>query len=120
MKAELKAAWITALTDGSHEQGTGTLRTPDNKFCCFGVLAHITGRGEIFDDTLHGMRIPGDSNDYNFNTFPNSLLLELGIPTQLERKLILMNDRGMLFERLAAFIEEHIPVDEDTPKPVSA
>ncbi len=39
---ELKAQWVEALRSGKYTQGQLMLRTPDNDFCCLGVLCDIT------------------------------------------------------------------------------
>lgn len=45
MKAELKHKWVQALRSGKYSQGINTLRTRDNKYCCLGVLADVSGLG---------------------------------------------------------------------------
>lgn len=47
MKPEIKELWVTALTDGSHKQGHGTLRqmaAGEYLWCCLGVLCDIYDR----------------------------------------------------------------------------
>ena len=46
MKPELKKQWVEALRSGKYEQGEKTLKTPDDKFCCLGVLCDISGLGK--------------------------------------------------------------------------
>ena len=41
MKTELVKKWTTALESGEYEQGIGKLRSPDDKYCCLGVLCDI-------------------------------------------------------------------------------
>jgi hypothetical protein len=33
--------WVEALRSGKYKQGTGRLRSADNKYCCLGVLSTI-------------------------------------------------------------------------------
>ncbi len=59
MKQSLIDLWTEALTDGSHEQATGTLRDgQDGGYCCIGVLCDIARNGEWekneFLDDEHG------------------------------------------------------------------
>lgn len=50
MKEEIKKEWCSALRSGEYEQGIGTLRSVDDKFCCLGVLTDLyhkdTGKGQ--------------------------------------------------------------------------
>lgn len=41
MKKEIKKQWIENLTNGKYEQGLDKLRTPDDKYCCLGVLCDM-------------------------------------------------------------------------------
>lgn len=41
MNEDIKRRWVEALRSGVYEQGTGHLRTSDNKYCCLGVLCDI-------------------------------------------------------------------------------
>ena len=41
MKPQIKKLWVAALRSGDYVQGTGQLRTADNKFCCYGVLCNL-------------------------------------------------------------------------------
>lgn len=47
MKPEIKEKWIEALTSGEYEQGRKALRTPDNKYCCLGVLCDLAVKAGI-------------------------------------------------------------------------
>lgn len=39
MHSEVKADWISSLTNGEYPQGTGELRTKQDEYCCLGVLS---------------------------------------------------------------------------------
>lgn len=41
MNENIKNKWIEALRSGEYEQGTGQLKSLDNKYCCLGVLCEI-------------------------------------------------------------------------------
>lgn len=39
----LQLEWLEALESGNYKQGEGYLCTPDNRYCCLGVLAELAG-----------------------------------------------------------------------------
>ncbi len=41
MKKTLARKWVKALRSGKYEQGFGSIKCADNKFCCLGVLCEI-------------------------------------------------------------------------------
>ena len=41
MNQTIKEKWITALTDGSYQQGRAALHTMSDKYCCLGVLCDL-------------------------------------------------------------------------------
>ena len=43
---ENRKKWVEALRSGEYRQGSGSLRTYDDKFCCLGVLADL-GKQDI-------------------------------------------------------------------------
>lgn len=45
-RKEVFTKWIAALRSGSYEQGKRKMKSPDNKYCCIGVLAEVMGLGE--------------------------------------------------------------------------
>jgi hypothetical protein len=47
MNPEVKRAWVAALRSGEYQQGTGCLRSKDDKFCCLGVLTDLAVRAGI-------------------------------------------------------------------------
>ena len=40
---DLKAKWVAALRSGDYKQGQHYLKTPDDTYCCLGVLCEIAG-----------------------------------------------------------------------------
>lgn len=53
MDQQIKAAWITALTDGSYQQGEGVLQDVTNgQFCCLGVLCDLAVKAGIIPRPL--------------------------------------------------------------------
>lgn len=43
MNRAVKAKWVKALRSDRYKQAKGTLRTPNGRMCCLGVLCHIQG-----------------------------------------------------------------------------
>lgn len=43
MDPEVRAKWTAALRSGEYEQGTGTLRDANDRYCCLGVLCDVAG-----------------------------------------------------------------------------
>jgi hypothetical protein len=41
MNKRVKTKWLKALRSGKYKQGRGQLRTPDDRFCCLGVLCDL-------------------------------------------------------------------------------
>lgn len=50
MNQEIKARWVDALRSGDYEQGTGTLRNRDDKFCCLGVLMDLAVKAGVIEE----------------------------------------------------------------------
>lgn len=54
MNQAIKTSWMDALRSGNYTQGTGTLRSISNNFCCLGVLCDLyikeTGLAAWIDD----------------------------------------------------------------------
>lgn len=51
---DLLVKWIAELRSGKYAQGQKRLRTPDDKFCCLGVLCDIVGEGNWEKNAMHG------------------------------------------------------------------
>lgn len=41
MRPSVKKKWLAALRSGEYKQGSGALRTADDRFCCLGVLCDL-------------------------------------------------------------------------------
>lgn len=50
MNKDIKAQWVAALRSGEYEQGNSVLRTPDDKFCCLGVLCDLAAKAGVIDE----------------------------------------------------------------------
>lgn len=126
MNQEIKAKWIAALRSGQYKQGTGTLRTSNDKFCCLGVLAdlhrkEVGGRWE-WDDLGGGYCViitqptnnsatadlPRSTRDWAGLESTNPMVYakqELHTPI---RPLAAVNDSGYTFDRIADIIEQQL------------
>lgn len=112
MDSELKQKWLDALRSGQYEQGRGTMRTEDNKFCCLGVLCDLLDPGEWEQGPF--------TNAYFFDgmrDLPSTrvkkrvgLLGLLGPHDGVSpvSKLAGMNDSGYSFTQIADWIEENL------------
>jgi hypothetical protein len=97
MDAGLKAKWLEALRGFKYVQGRGTLRSPNNTYCCLGVLCDIQG---IKLEKLKG----NDEKIRNdiYNNLSNLLTKEVSVRLQND------NDDGMSFKEIADWIEANI------------
>jgi hypothetical protein len=98
----IKNKWIEALTSGSYLQCSGQLKgrinedSGDEGYCCLGVLADIINpEGWEFNNWVES----GNDHEYTESfdmDLPSSIL-----PIDIQKKLIIMNDDGCSFERIA-------------------
>lgn len=118
--AELKAAWLQALRSGEYKQADNVL-CRDGKFCCLGVLAHITG-------VPHAPIEDGGVDYFDFGPLtgrftqipPAGFYRQIGLPAlinkapgwdqSLESLLVGMNDEGHSFTKIADAIEAELKV----------
>lgn len=121
MKRSLRDKWCAALRDGSYKQGTSRLRTPDNKFCCWGVFC------DLIDPSLWKQVNKVDT--YNHWEYNNSTLMpsakiltenlgdnEFTLDNNLHSisgYLANQNDAGKTFLEIADLIEQIVPVEDD-------
>lgn len=125
---EVKEEWLKRLRSGQYKQGTASLRTETDEFCCLGVLCDIYAERvpNSFQWTLDE-----DAKAYHFGKFfgfpPDAVtkwaadaltqhlpvkgrsvkLTEIGYGNS-EISLIAMNDYGATFEEIANIIEEEL------------
>lgn len=113
MNKEVKEKWVTALTSGEYEQGVGQLKTPDNKYCCLGVLTELyrkeTGKGKWDGNKFYDTSEGGDNNtSISFLTDGVITWAELssGSPSVGDFYLHSLNDGGTSFAEIARQIDE--------------
>lgn len=104
MDADFKQRWIAALRSGEYEQGTRTLRSKRNRFCCLGVACDLIEPkdwkikpGQQFY-YWHGMR----------GALPVLAANAIGLDQNSERTLVELNDMGSPFTKIADWIEENL------------
>lgn len=114
MNKEVKENWVTALTSGEYEQGAGHLRTPDNKYCCLGVLTELyrkeTGKGEWTKDFEFCDISEGGANNISGIFLTDGVVkwaeLSSGCPSVGDFYLHSLNDGGTSFAEIARQIDE--------------
>ena len=95
MTPEFKAAWVAALRSGKYQQGRGALRKGDT-FCCLGVACDLIDPHGWEEDDSFGMGWNGyESADLPF------------IDAEKANDLVILNDDGSSFEKIADHIEAH-------------
>jgi hypothetical protein len=114
MKPEIKTRWIAKLLSGEFQQGRGTLRSSDNKFCCLGVLCELAVENGI---------IPKPTLNESSSQFEYGASFATGLPpyevviwAQLGERnpstkstghsFAFQNDHGSSFADIAKMIEE--------------
>lgn len=110
MDPEWKARWVAALRSGEYKQGTETLRTDDDHFCCLGVLTDLCVK-----EGLVSQWVTDPDSDYSvedtFGIAPESVVRVTGLPggdpvISGGETLSCLNDSGSSFEEIANLIEE--------------
>lgn len=108
MDVDLKQKWVGALLSGKYPQGSGYLHYK-GKYCCLGVLAEICGtvistRAATLDDIRRDDLLgPWTSTD----CVPYDMYKPETMDTN-QKKLAAMNDRGLSFKEIAAYIQENL------------
>lgn len=112
MKKEVADKWIEALRSGKYKQGTGSLKTIHDEFCCLGVLCDISNNGEFIGFIY---KDKGGNDSYNFNNKTLSPLMRdwsgikhpEGFLIQKGTYLSVLNDNGTSFSEIADIIEQN-------------
>ena len=102
MTKEQATKWVKALRSGKYKQGKSFLYSPNDTYCCLGVLAKING-GAVTKDCFGFMEVLG-SETYGLRDIAGAVYgegkLEYG-------SLATANDHGMSFAEIADWIEEN-------------
>ena len=92
MKKQIKEKWVKALRSGSYQQGRHQLACASDdgvEFCCLGVLKECLGM----------------PRNYQARFLSPGTLKKVGFEQKQANKLASMNDKGLSFKRIAAWIE---------------
>jgi hypothetical protein len=124
MNPEIKALWLESLRSGEYVQGTGTLRSENDEYCCLGVLCDLAskaGVGSWAKDNAYVTTeseqfgvLPGEVQEWAGMETSTGLLFEsmtLNVPgpygdDYVVNTLIDLNDNGMDFASIADVIED--------------
>lgn len=115
MNKELKEKWVAALRSGKYEQGTGALRSVDNRYCCLGVLCEVMGIEAEQSHKSLPYRYDGSiaclSNTIASRAGLSGLFARLKVPFTYKNEdytdLAALNDKTDIgFEGIANIIEE--------------
>lgn len=108
MQVELKTKWLEKLRSGEYKQGKFSLRNQDDEFCCLGVLCDI-----ISPDEWVKRQNEEDKPRFMFRgqmeiiDFP--MAGEIGLPDDVRRRAVRMNDEGKTFVEIADYLETNLP-----------
>jgi hypothetical protein len=112
MDATLKAKWLEALRSGKYAQTSGQLRL-GNCFCCLGVLCDIfnpkgwdTPKNSSYSYEWFYGEGPDESREVG--VLPHAFRISSGISSDLQDRLISLNDDGAPFSEIAAYIEANL------------
>lgn len=122
LPADIKAKWLEALRSGRYQQGRAILRSPDNNFCCLGVLCDIIDPEKWDKTQLNGAIHPGLADVwgvgycypdiqlmYNINSDVSETLNSLDDGRKSVMGIVSsMNDMGRSFAEIATWIEENL------------
>lgn len=100
MRPDVRTKWLEALRGGGYAQGRGQLRGKDDSYCCIGVLCDVLDpEGWKPEPNLWTWR-----GTFGFIRHQNAM--EIGLPHEIESRLIHMNDKDKLsFAQIADYIE---------------
>lgn len=112
MDPAVKAKWLEALRSDEYAQGTFSLRSKEDEFCCLGVLCDIAVKEGIIPEPDPGNTdyIYGREDDAETAGLPRAVQEWSGVPLLGDRgddhSLAYLNDQGKSFAFIADIIEE--------------
>jgi hypothetical protein len=125
MNHEIAKEWVTALRSGEYQQGRGQLKS-GNEFCCLGVLCDLARKqgvgfwdGNVFVQNIINGEPQKDSGvlppfirqwaDISESTGDVEVLTDNDDEDGPQKTALSeMNDEGMTFPAIAAFIEANV------------
>lgn len=115
MNIQIKETWITALLSGKYTQGRHGLRSPDDRYCCLGVLADIDSGDEWEGISWSRETSPGFKEmvvswhmGASTEWLPEVMRERLGLSSDEQDTLGEMNDDGKTFPEIAAYIRANL------------
>ena len=121
---EFKARWLAALRSGEYRQGTGLLRTGDDRFCCLGVACDLLVKQGVLPDWRWEVDDNGNGGSWTVQraaeSLPHQAMQVMGMKTAFgllpgreiddsnDYALSVLNDYGATFEQIADIIEREI------------
>lgn len=106
-KAE-KDLWVQKLRSGEYEQGKGTLRSRNNKYCCLGVLAEcreVAWQGPSYSGDFYFLEKIKDYITTWSTCLPDAWLRN----DEVQNILMSMNDsKKLTFNQIADWIEANV------------
>lgn len=118
MDDTLRAELVAALRSGEYAQGSGFLRTRDNKFCCLGVLCDLLAKRGLgqWVEPIGGLSEERSGYEFYYLGAQSNTCLPRSLESLLPRQaydgkridqagLAGRNDEGWSFESIAAAIE---------------
>jgi len=124
MNSKIKQVWIEKLRSGEYSQGKNELRSPNNKFCCLGVLCDIYLKEHnqewISSSDGHYYLLSEDENYFGPESEiltqevaewaelnDKSPLVKIGVDA-IQERLTVLNDQGYSFSEIADFIQNSL------------
>ena len=118
MNPDVKKKWVAALRSGEYRQGTGRLRSKDDRFCCLGVLCDLAVRADVLGAPERGDGYYLYGDEYRVSgSLPrevqawaetDSACGRLNVEVRGFRYLDSLNDGGATFEEIADVIEAQL------------
>ena len=108
MDPRIKKEWVKRLRSGDYEQGIDLLKTPQNKYCCLGVLADIFLDEKDLDWNYCELNedvylIPEIAEWAGLGGYGDDISVD-----EIKETLVSMNDDGHSFNEIADVIEENL------------
>lgn len=121
LAARLK--WLEALESGRYRQATHRLRRGDS-FCCLGVCYDLLGQGKWIKDATYSADISAPAGLWTYldpedepqaHGLSSAFRRRIGLTSELEGRLIKMNDAEVPFPTIAAFLRAEWALPRSSP-----
>lgn len=109
MKVALKTKWLEKLRSGEYKQGKYCLRDYKDEFCCLGVLCDIINPDEWVKQHNEEEHRPRFMFRGQMEIIDLPMAVEIGLPEDVRRVAVRMNDNGKTFAEIADYLESNLP-----------